>query len=102
VADEHEKLENVLPSPPTHGKKRTAEEMMEAPQTPVMKQVPVGEEAVKTLPTPDDSPSTTPETKRPAKRLRKVANVVGLAALGGIAGSLALFTSLVASGPTFV
>lgn len=44
---------------------------------------------------------TEPSDEREPKRLRRAADIVGYTALGGIAGALAVFTTLVLSAPSF-
>jgi hypothetical protein len=87
--------DSLLPSTPTTGKKRKAEEMLAEPSTP---------ETANIIPTPDSSPvAITPrdEDHQPPKRLRKMASVVGLTTIGGVAGGLAIFASLIATAPSF-
>lgn len=44
---------------------------------------------------------TDPSVEREPKRLRRAADIVGYTALGGLAGALAVFTTLVLSAPSF-
>lgn len=93
------------PSPSTPSKKRKAEEIstdevddvVSLPPLPIGEPSPVAHEPIIVIPLDAEQE----EQPRPVKRFHGTAGKVGYAALGGLVGGIAIFTTLVASGPTF-
>lgn len=97
-------LEESPSSPVEASRKRKADEIstddtedVEVPLLPYSELPPTSREAIVPILLDDESEYES----RPAKRLQTTAGKVGFAALGGLVGGLAIFTTLVASGPTF-